>query len=327
MVDEGLLQRVQLVGPPPCLRWCRSRPPRPRPPAPGRNRRAARSAVTVQAPQSPVPQPSLAPVRSSWLRRTSSSVSPGSVRELDGIAVDGGGDVNGGSFHGLRLGNRRSWRRGGQERRPRRCGTRRCRACRRWACRRPRRPWPGGPARRRPAWTPMMRRGGSLDQQHDRRDGAQRHAGGGDRAGRVQHQVDAGRADGNVHFGAGDEAQIGVARFGRTRRQQDRGDELALGQLVLPGADGDCPAPAHRARPWAQRRAPRHPPRPAPARESPAGEALHRLPAMVARPWTCVEPIRLAASTTPGQAATRSLSSPKPGSAPRRRCGNRRLRA
>ena len=35
---------------------------------------------------------------------------------------------------------------------------------------------------------------------------------------------------------------------------------------------------------------------------SAAGEALQRLPAMVARPWTCVEPMRLAASTTPGQA-------------------------
>ena len=35
---------------------------------------------------------------------------------------------------------------------------------------------------------------------------------------------------------------------------------------------------------------------------SAAGEALQRLPAMVARPWICVEPIRFAASTTPGQA-------------------------
>src|SRR5581483_3065853 len=34
---------------------------------------------------------------------------------------------------------------------------------------------------------------------------------------------------------------------------------------------------------------------------SAAGEPLHRLPPIVARPWICVEPIRLAASTTPGQ--------------------------
>ena len=34
---------------------------------------------------------------------------------------------------------------------------------------------------------------------------------------------------------------------------------------------------------------------------SAAGEPLHRLPPMVARPWIWVEPIRLAASTTPGQ--------------------------
>ena len=33
---------------------------------------------------------------------------------------------------------------------------------------------------------------------------------------------------------------------------------------------------------------------------SAAGEPLHRLPPMVARPWIWVEPIRLAASTTPG---------------------------
>ena len=33
---------------------------------------------------------------------------------------------------------------------------------------------------------------------------------------------------------------------------------------------------------------------------SAAGEPLHRLPPMVARPWICVEPIRLAASTIPG---------------------------
>ena len=33
---------------------------------------------------------------------------------------------------------------------------------------------------------------------------------------------------------------------------------------------------------------------------SAAGEPLHRLPPMVARPWICVEPIRLAASTMPG---------------------------
>src|SRR5262245_25103205 len=34
---------------------------------------------------------------------------------------------------------------------------------------------------------------------------------------------------------------------------------------------------------------------------SAAGEPLHRLPPRVARPWTCVDPMRLAASITPGQ--------------------------
>ena len=40
---------------------------------------------------------------------------------------------------------------------------------------------------------------------------------------------------------------------------------------------------------------------------SAAGEALHRLPAMVARLRTCTEPMRLAASTTPGHAAASAL--------------------
>ena len=43
---------------------------------------------------------------------------------------------------------------------------------------------------------------------------------------------------------------------------------------------------------------------------SAAGEALQRLPASDARPCTWVEPIRLAASTTPGQACLRASHSP-----------------
>ena len=43
---------------------------------------------------------------------------------------------------------------------------------------------------------------------------------------------------------------------------------------------------------------------------SAAGEALQRLPAMVAPPWTCVEPISWAASTTPGHSARSSACSP-----------------
>ena len=46
------------------------------------------STVTLQAPQSPVPQPSLAPVRPRRSRSTSSSVSSASQRILDGVAVD-----------------------------------------------------------------------------------------------------------------------------------------------------------------------------------------------------------------------------------------------
>ena len=43
---------------------------------------------------------------------------------------------------------------------------------------------------------------------------------------------------------------------------------------------------------------------------SAAGDALHKLPASVARPCTCVEPIRFAPSTTPGHACTRGSHSP-----------------
>ena len=41
---------------------------------------------------------------------------------------------------------------------------------------------------------------------------------------------------------------------------------------------------------------------------SAAGDALQRLPASVARPSICVEPIRLAASTTPGQACAQRFA-------------------
>ena len=44
---------------------------------------------------------------------------------------------------------------------------------------------------------------------------------------------------------------------------------------------------------------------------SAAGEALHRLPTMVQRPWTCFEPISFDASTTPGQAFFRTELSPR----------------
>ena len=43
---------------------------------------------------------------------------------------------------------------------------------------------------------------------------------------------------------------------------------------------------------------------------SAAGDALQRLPASDARPCTWVEPIRLAASTTPGQACCKAWHSP-----------------
>src|SRR5438128_1364912 len=43
---------------------------------------------------------------------------------------------------------------------------------------------------------------------------------------------------------------------------------------------------------------------------SAAGDALQRLPAMVQRLWICLEPMRFAASTTPGQAFFKAAFSP-----------------
>ena len=66
---------------------------------------------------------------------------------------------------------------------------------------------------------PMMA-GAGLDQQDRRGDSAQRHAGGGDGARGVQRQADRGRSDSDVHFGAGNEAQISVGRTGRHGREE-----------------------------------------------------------------------------------------------------------
>ena len=80
MLEELALQRMQLVAVGDALDGAEPRGPRPRRRAPGRSRRARPSSVTLQAPQSPVPQPSLLPVRPSRSRSTSSSVSSASQR-------------------------------------------------------------------------------------------------------------------------------------------------------------------------------------------------------------------------------------------------------
>ncbi len=142
----------------------------------------------------------------------------------------------------------------------------------------------------------------------------------------VQHQADAAADDGDVHLGARDEAQIGVeACAGRAGRKIEATISPFFSE-VLPGPVATCPTGTSRVPSGPIRRAV------APAAIiagtlSAAGEALQRLPASVARPWIWVEPIRLAASTTPGQAARGPHARPAPRPARRRRCASRHPRA
>ena len=84
VLEEFLLQRVQVVALGHALDRLDRRGPRPRRRASGRSRPAGRRAMTLQAPQSPEPQPSLLPVRPSSSRSTSSRVCCGSQRNSVG---------------------------------------------------------------------------------------------------------------------------------------------------------------------------------------------------------------------------------------------------
>ena len=138
-----------------------------------------------------------------------------------------------------------------------------------------------------------------LDQEHRRRDGPETDASGG--AGSIfNRQADAAPHDGDVHLGARDHAQVGVARALRTRRQGKGNDDLAgleveTARPLRHLLDGKLAATV---RSWMVTMAPAAT---MAGTLSPAGEPLHRLPPGVARPWIWVEPIRLVASTTPGQ--------------------------
>ncbi len=130
------------------------------------------------------------------------------------------------------------------------------------------------------------------DQHDGGRHRAERHARIGARS-RLSSSVSDTRAadDGDIHFGARDEAQIGVRRPLRPGGQEDGRDEFARCQHGLAGAGRDvghghvarAVRPAIRATASAAIIA---------GTLSAAGEPLQRLPAMVARPWIWVEPIR-----------------------------------
>ena len=115
-----------------------------------------------------------------------------------------------------------------------------------------------------------------------------------------ERQADAGADHGDVHFGARDHAQIGVARTRRARRQGEADEDLA-GQQIGAAGTGRHFFDRHSRRPFGPCSVTMAPAATSAGTLSPAGEPLHRLPPAEARPWTWVEPIRLMASSTPGQ--------------------------
>ena len=116
----------------------------------------------------------------------------------------------------------------------------------------------------------------------------------------VDGQAHARAHHGDVHLRARDEAQVGVARARRPRRQQERDDDLALGRARACAGPSITSSTGRSRRPLGPARVATAPAAMSAGTLSAAGEPLHRLPPRVARPWTWVEPMRLAASTTPG---------------------------
>ena len=84
---------MQLVALAPCPRWCRSTCRSASTPSTRQEQTSRPSTVTLQAPQSPVAQPSLVPVSPSWSRRHVEQRLLRLAQELDSIAVDGRGYV------------------------------------------------------------------------------------------------------------------------------------------------------------------------------------------------------------------------------------------
>ena len=259
------------------------------------------STMTLQAPQSPVEQPSLVPVRPSWSRRHIEQRLLRLAQELDGIAVDRCCYVVFRHQPFLARSSAICGRAARQHARDLDADIRWCRACRRSA---------GRPRCAAAASFCSAASSTVLPTRASAAAGAPAAAARPPRPARrgppctmpaassVRHTPRAHHRD--IHLGARNEAQIGVARARRLWRQQERGDDLALGQGELARGRASRPRPAGRAGPWARRWSPSAPAAIRAGTLSAAGEPLQRLPPMVARPWTWVEPIRLAASTTPG---------------------------
>ena len=84
-----------------------------------------------------------------------------------------------------------------------------------------------------------QRVGAFLRQQHRRRHRAERDARRGAGAAVVEREVDADADHRDVHLGARREALIGVAGMRRPRRQEERDDDLVLGERGLAGPGRD----------------------------------------------------------------------------------------
>ena len=106
------------------------------------------SSRTLQAPQSPVPQPSLAPVRPHLSRSESSRVSSGGQAKSTGSPLMRVLTIKLliACLLSVPPSQRRFWRRAWQGRQPPGFGIQWCRACRLWACRRRCKPRPARPA-------------------------------------------------------------------------------------------------------------------------------------------------------------------------------------
>ena len=147
---------------------------------------------------------------------------------------------------------------------------------------------------------------GVLHQQRGRRHGAERRPCAAVQTPlRVQGDADAAADHGDVHFGARDQAQIGVAGTRRGCGRWISRTNSSFASEVRPGPTGIMLRPGPRACPCAPTITAVAPAAIMAGTLSAAGEALQRLPASVARPWIWVEPIRSMASTTPGQACFR----------------------
>ena len=190
------------------------------------------STVTLQAPQSPVAQPSLVPVRPELVAQHVEQRLLRLAQELDGIAVDGRRDVmfrhqpflarSSAICAARRASTPATLMRYSLVPRLSSIGWQAARAAASSFC-----------SAASSTLVPISAGGSRRHQQRARCHGAERHARGGAHALGVEREADAAADHGDVHLGARDEAQIGVARARGLGRQQERGDDLALGQRQL----------------------------------------------------------------------------------------------